>query len=194
MSFLKSIQGHLEDRYGAATGLNVEDFLRLHPGLPGLGELLVETQTEGPEVHLNLALLLDRDIHTAWQSTQNLREIEISVPFEEVSHFVYLCWNHARGRNVTKLEMEIQAEVDRILLAYHGNLGVSAAQAKTLLESLLEKPYDHAKYEESRQTAAGFVRSLPDPARWGASEFRRLRAFFHNDLGGKINLSQKSGL
>lgn len=193
MSFLKSIQGHLEDRYGATTGLNVEDFLRLHPDLPGLGELLVETETQGAEVHLNLALLLDRDIHSAWQNSQTLREIEISVPFEEVSHFVYLCWNHARGRNVTKLEMEIQAEVDRILLAYHGNLGVSDDQAKALLGSLLEKPYDHAQYEESRLTAAGFVRSLPDPAKWSREEFRRLRAFFHNDLGGKIALGRKLG-
>ena len=69
MNFLASIQNKLEDHYGAKTGLNVLDFIRSTPNLPGLGKLLVEQENEAGD--LNIALLLDRDVLESWNGSSN---------------------------------------------------------------------------------------------------------------------------
>jgi hypothetical protein len=120
----------------------------------------------------------------------------VSVPFEEVSHFVYLSFNHNRRRSVTALEMEIQSEVDRILLAYHGSFALPTLTRARLLEELFDKPYEHKnkRYEEARLAASQFMRRLSggDPHAWTPAEFEQLRKFFHSDLSEKIRMSRSS--
>ena len=206
MKFLSQIQHTLEDRYGAVTGLDVLDFVRTAPLVPGLGSLLVE-QLMGHD--LDIALLLDRDILAAWNpspagpihpeadpSMGPFGKRSVSVPFEEVSHFVYLAYNHNRGRNITALEMEMQSEVDRIFLAFHGDFKISNQCQKDLMNELLEVPYtqteNNPRYETARKAAADFVRRLSggDPRAWSETEFERLRRFFHSDLGRKMGMSK----
>jgi hypothetical protein len=194
MKFLQELQQQLEETYGAFTGLDVLDFAKSAKGYPGLGELIIEQQGED----LNLAMILDRDIFEAWECTQQnsspANHRYLSVPFEEISHFVYLGFNHNRGRNVTPLEMEIQGEVDRILLAFHGPFTVTNEHKKTLLTELHEKPYTstkHPRYEVARKTAAAFLRNLGggNPSAWTRQDFAKLCEYFHNDLQGKMYLS-----
>lgn len=198
MDFLHKIQLFLEEGYGAHTGIDVRHFVKAQNALKGSGKLLIEQEAETAD--LNIALLLDRDILAAWESWNSparaqLSALDISVPMEEVSHFVYLSWNHTRGRNVTSLEMEIQSEVDRVFLAFHGELLLPEASALQLLNDLFHKPYTGADYELARLTAARFIRFLGDgnPAAWTETEFRQLREFFHSDLSRKIALSRDSG-
>lgn len=191
MKFLNEIQQRLEEHYGAVTGLDVCDFVRETENFSRLGELLVEQS----DFDLNVALLLDRDIFAAWapRATPSLRQL--SVPFEEVSHFVYLSFNHARCRNVTRLEMEMQSEVDRILLAYHGGFAVPVERQRALLGELMESRYTAKDYEEARRAAAAFVYRLSggNPAAWTRTEFAQLRRFFHSDLSEKLNLVKTVG-
>jgi hypothetical protein len=196
MNSLYSVQSFLEDIYGIKTQLDVRDFVRSIPKLDNLGKLIIDqTHSTDPSV----ALLLDQDILSAWKSGQptefdNTRAYSVIV--EELSHFVYFAYNHQRGRNITALEMEIQSEIDRILLAFHGSIKVNPDTQTQLLQELFEKPYGPdlpARYEESRKTAKKFLLGLvtQNPQEWKEPEFNALRDFFHMDLGGKIFLSQK---
>ena len=103
MECFKKIQAQLEEIYGVKTGLDVRDFVRSTPCLKKLGEMLVEQDIKNRD--LNIALLFDRDVLAAFepQSTTeprtglektSLGSRAFSVSFEEISHFVYLSFNH----------------------------------------------------------------------------------------------------
>jgi len=199
MKFLQQIQFFLEEQYGARTGLNVSDFVRITPKLDDLGKLIVEQDPSSNDI--NLALLLDRDIYAAYDnskpSSSNNSYRWMSVSFEEVSHFVYLSYNHNRGRNITSLELELQSEVDRILLAFHSGLTQDRIKHSALLNELYNNSYSQdSHYETARQFAASFVFQLcsevsgNDPRAWTPLEFNKLRKFFHSDLSEKIHLSR----
>jgi len=187
MLFLSAIQKEIEESYGASTGLDVLDFVIPRTDFRPLGSLVV---SQASADDLDIALVLDRDIFAAYAASE-MRAVTVSI--EEVSHFVYLSFNHARGRNVTALEMEIQSEVDRILLAYHGKLEISTDVQTRMLEELYERSYPEARYEEARKAAARFVRSLShgDPRAWTARERERLSQFFHSDLSTKLLLADR---
>jgi len=199
MTVFKSIQYFLENIYGVQTGLDVSEFIRPLKKLDNLGQLVIDQSNhEEP----NVALLLDRDIFEAWSSfdKNSFHEQEtrtFSVVCEELSHFVYFAYNHQRGRNITALEMEIQSEIDRILLAFHSGVGIKSQIQESLMHELNEVSYSPllgARYEESRVTAKNFLQTLEqsNPKAWTPKEFAVLRDFFHNDLAGKITLSKKS--
>jgi hypothetical protein len=183
-------QGTLEDFYGAKTGLDVRDFVRTLPDFPELGRLHVEQDLHRGD--LDLALLLDRDLFSAWESSRHHRAV--GVICEEVSHFVYLGFNHRRRRNVSALELELQSEIDRILLAFHPAAPANLVSHRSaLLDELCETPYDlaaKATYEDARKWAAALVRSLSggDPCAWGDRERRLLCDFFHKDLSEKLHM------
>jgi hypothetical protein len=191
MHFLSQIQRYLEETYGLHTGLDVTAFIRWTEGFDRLGEMVIEEE----KGNLNLAIIFDRDILAAWdRGRETLKPREVSVPFEEVSHFVYLAFNHERGRNVTPLELELQSEVDRIMLAFHGEtLKVSHENRKSLLAELFEKKYVSSQYEESRLMAVKLLKHLAggDPSAWSKAEFETLRKFFHSDLSEKLHLVRK---
>lgn len=187
MRFLNDIQRAIEDTYGAATGLDVRDFVVPRADFKPLGSLLVAQLAQDD---LDVALLFDRDVLAAFEGSAPKA---VAVSIEEVSHFVYLSYNHARGRNVTALEMEMQSEVDRILLAFHGTLDIDANVRAHLLTELYEHRYPDERYEAGRRAAARLVRGLSggDPRAWTAREFELLRRFFHSDLSEKLSLAER---
>jgi len=192
---LRGLQRKLEETYGAVTGLDVTDFVRSVAGFRPLGQLVVE---QAPSSDLNVALLLDRDILAAWESRPTVEHPSraLSVVFEELSHFVYLAFNHQRGRNITALELEMQSEVDRVLLAFHSPFQLHESNPARLLAELLGNEYEgpeQGRYEASRRAAATFIRHLGggNPGAWTASEFDALRKFFHSDLSEKLRLSNQ---
>jgi hypothetical protein len=186
---LRQTQVELQEFYGAETGLDVRDFVRLLNKLDGHGKLLIDQNSSDHNV--DLALLLDRDIAAAFEAGQSKSQ-ELAVAFEEVSHFVYFSFNHNRGRNVTMLELEAQSEVDRIVLAFHSELRVPPDSQNEILKTLLAQTYSQASYEESRKLASRFVRQLAggDPRAWTEAEFEKLRKFFHSDLAEKVHLAK----
>ncbi len=192
MKIFYEIQSFLEETYGAKTGLDVRDFIRPVAGLDNLGQLWVDQTQNGD---LDVAVLLDRDILAAWEKPQDLSPRALSVSFEEISHFVYLAYNHERKRNITRLELEAQSEVDRILLAFHKTHEAHPHGGENLLNELVAIPYSDqagSTYEEARELASKFIRNLSggDPRTWTPTEFEILRKFFHSDLSEKIHLAR----
>lgn len=191
MKHLEAIQKELERFYRVSTGLQVSDFVKVAEDLPEGGTLLVN-QTDSRD--LELALVFDRDIEAAFhnQADTQAHQHSTSVSIEEVSHFVYLSVKHQMDQDVRQVELELQSEVDRILLAFHGSVGISKDGRQQLWENLSSKPYDNDRYEDSRRAAVRFLRKLSNgrPEAWTAREFEVLREFFLADFSRKIRMSQ----
>jgi hypothetical protein len=119
---------------------------------------------------------------------------------EGVSHFHYLMWSLGRGRSVSLLELELQAEVDKyasavaLLTQQHGGRFPSELHARLFhgvrfLPQL--DPASRSRYEEANRHAARFCRSLEErfmrprrlrPEAWLAE----LRRFFRRGHQEKI--------
>jgi hypothetical protein len=119
---------------------------------------------------------------------------------EGVSHFHYLVWSLARGRNVSLLELELQAEVDK----YAAALALMTQQRAGRFPASLHARLFHAvsflpqpdeisrrRYQEANRHAARFCRSLEErflrarrqrPELWLAE----LRRFFRRGHQEKI--------
>ena len=126
---------------------------------------------------------------------------------EGVSHFHYLVWNLARGRKVSLLELELQAEVDKYATAlalmtrqqagrFPGALHTRLFHAVSFLPQLDE--ISRQRYQEANRHAARFCRSLEErflrarrqrPELWLAE----LRRFFRRGHQEKIRNLAVSG-
>src|SRR5437868_5921924 len=90
---------------------------------------------------------------------------------EGVSHFHYLMWSLTRGRSVSLLELELQADVDKyasaltLLTRQHGGLFPVALHSRLFhrvgyLPQLSQE--SRRRYEEANRHAARFCRSLEE--------------------------------
>jgi hypothetical protein len=124
---LQCLQHHLAVLYELDTLPNVEDFLttdrqlisELDGSRPSKEKLLV--QELGDE--LGVSLFLDPDVLQRLRDDDPIDRLhdgnidDFWLALEGVSHFVYLSWKAGRGRQVSLLEMELQAEVDKYIVA-----------------------------------------------------------------------------
>jgi len=181
---LRELQSMLAGLYDAPAEHDVHDYLitdAAHAaellgavGPPATDEqLLVAEDGEG----LELSLYVDRQVLERLLGRCPLRELsdanlaDYCTALEGVSHFHYLVWNAARARQVSLLELELQAEVDkyasalRLLLAqrggrFPGELFERLFDRASFLPSL--EPEQRARYEEAHRYAARFCRRLEE--------------------------------
>ena len=127
---LNRLQVDLENIYEVQSGYRVADFLIDDPDLArrldttpnarDIPEKLLIRQ-DGDSVDLALYLdpgvlqRLDANDPTESLHGENLHDFWTAL--EGISHFLYLTWNARHERSVTLLEMELQAEVDKYILA-----------------------------------------------------------------------------
>jgi len=127
---IAKLQRQLERLYDVSAGHDVEDFLIHDPALADRLEdnpaarripekLLLHETPDGVDVALYLeqALVhrLRADDPTERLHAGNLADFLVAV--EGVSHFLYLVWSATHDRRVSLLELELQAEVDKFVLA-----------------------------------------------------------------------------
>jgi hypothetical protein len=127
----------------------------------------------GDEVRIGVFLdapLLQRLAERDPLQTLNAKNLEdYCTALEGVSHFHYLMWSLARGRNVSLLELELQAEVDK----YASALILLTRQSKGRFPEDLHARVFHRvsflpqldaasrqRYEEANHHAAKFCRAL----------------------------------
>ena len=125
-----------------------------------------------------------------------------------MSHFHYLVWSLARGRNVSLLELELQAEVDKYAIAValmtrqqrrpFSRRAARAAVSRGELSAAAGRRSAGERYEEANRHAARFCRSLEErflrvrqqrPELWLAE----LRRFFRRGHQEKIRNLAVSG-
>lgn len=142
---LRRLQKDLEALYQVETELDIGDFLLDEQSLERLGEKASELASRGEvlfvleeEGVLSVGLFLRDDLPpTLDDGAASLRYL---ATLEGVSHFVYLTYHARQNRPVRKLELELQAEVDKFAT---GVLGLGFRE-KAHPEALRRQIFDEA--------------------------------------------------
>jgi hypothetical protein len=129
MGLLEHLQSLVERTYDVANPQRVSDFLITCPTLAaslGLGGAVPHTGEQvlvaGDDQQLDLAVYLDPAVIDRLAAEDPRRILhdgnlgDFWTALEGVSHFVYLVWSARMRRQVTQLELELQAEVDKFVL------------------------------------------------------------------------------
>jgi hypothetical protein len=182
---LRRIQRELEVFYGLERAPNVTRFVR--DGDEGSREvvLLRESETE-----LEMALVLPPESKRISVGGA-LDDVWLQVA-EGVSHFIYLAERARVSLPVTKLELELQAEVDKFVLS----LGFSTDSARQLLDRMFDSPHfldpedseAGERYRLAHHLAARFVSRVVVANDRGRAR-DRLRSFYRAGQAEKIRLA-----
>jgi hypothetical protein len=214
---VRALQSLLERIYDFEIAHDVRDYLitdraelgRLHAATAGSGtpETLLVEEDEGG---LRLALYLDAGLLRRLAASAPLERLDddnledFCTALEGVSHFACVTWSAARGRPVSVLALEMQAEVDKyaasVLLAGTQRGGRLAHGLHSRLFEQVRFRDDLAHdarrlYEAANRHAARFCRRLEDrflrrrEARVGEM-LAELRRFYRLGDAAKLSLVQ----
>ena len=136
----------------------------------------------------------DGDLHL---HNDNIEDFCLAL--EGVSHFIYLAWNAGFQRCVTRLEMEIQAEIDKFIML--SNLLINSREQpdpgrlRRLLFDAVQfsrglSVTERARYRDANNFAAKYCWYLETNGflKQGLEQvlLRELRRFYRLDLRGKL--------
>ncbi len=215
------MQTLLAQLYDAPVCEDVQDFVlsdrhRLRAAVGEQAEPTADEQVyvvEEGQGGVRLGLFIDSDVLERLTHRDPLEALDdgnlpdFCTALEGVSHFHYLVWSLARGRSVSLLELELQAEVDKYATAvalmtrqqdgrFPGALHARLFHAVSFLPQPDE--ISRKRYEEANRHAARFCRSLEErflrarrqrPELWLAE----LRQFFRRGHQEKIRQLAVSG-
>jgi hypothetical protein len=219
MQLLRRMQALLARLYDAPVDHDAEDFLlcdrnRLAAAVGARAEHMSDEQVlmVQDDQGVRIGLFIERDVlerlarHDPLQQLDENNLRDYCTALEGVSHFHYLVWSLARGRSVSLLELELQAEVDKYATAlallteqhsgrFPGSLHTRMFSAVSFLPQLDE--ISRHRYEEANRHAARYCRSLDErflrphrlrPELWLA-ELRRFFRCGHQEKIRQLALS-----
>lgn len=216
---LSSLQKQLEEIYGVRVEHAVDDFLITDPDLAQLldtsknarnikEKLLVQQNGD----NLDISLYLDSKVIQHLAENNPLQELhcgnlaDFCLVLEGVSHFLYLAWNAFLDRNVTLLELEMQAEVDKYIASiFLFNKQNSKIVLSRLHNFLFTNPsFDRSldqtaltRYKDANFFAAKYCWQLEEKflkRGSGANLFEELRLFYRLSQEEKIGRIQRNTL
>lgn len=184
MQLLREMQKMLAQLYDAPVDQDAEDFLVSDRGK--LRDVVGEDAEHASEEHVfmvedeqgvHIGLFIEQQVLDRLTRRDPLQALdEDNLPdyctaLEGVSHFHYLVWSLARGRSVSLLELELQAEVDKYASAlalmtrqragqFPGSLHARLFDAVSFLPQL--DAISRRRYEEANRHAARYCRSLEE--------------------------------
>lgn len=209
---LQELYRQLAELYELDAPHNIEDFLITDPALAG--RLLARTMQSAREQlfvregsrRLDVTLFLDRSVLANLRPEDPVSELshaEINdywLAVEGISHFLYLTWRGAYSRELTQLEMELQAEIDKYLCSCLTLPDERRGQWLPRLHRILfeqtvieaEEPDRHERYATANRYAARYCRALLPRLRQGLSlalvnELRRFYRLSQNEKLRRIN-------
>lgn len=119
---LGALQKLLATIYDAPTAHGVEDFLLTQPVLPGPATADEQVFVAGtPDGGAEIGVFLDPQVLQRLQAANpfdGLHDANLAdfcTVMEGISHFHYLAWNAGHDRGVSRLELELQAEIDKYI-------------------------------------------------------------------------------
>lgn len=199
---LKALQGGLESLYRVATKLDVCDFLvdgqaraDAAPARQPREQLLIRAEQDS----LELGLFVDaRTLENLAQRDPRRRLDEENLPdfllaLEGVSHFVYLVHRAQAERPVSAVELELQAEVDKYLVALLVTWNQLGAPPRGLRDRLFAavtfaedlSPEERQRYQLANAAAADYAAAL---------EQRFVRCHAVDDMLGEVRRFYRKGL
>lgn len=171
------IQAHLEAIYAVQVDAAVHDFVigdeqlaqlveagLVPPALQGTQEQVL-LLPDGDDV--SLAVYLSDDVQASLDRGSSLQDHCHAT--EGVSHFLLLLWSGGQGRSLRRLDLELQAEVDKastVLLLDHATTG--GQRREELLRRLFEgvdfsahlTAHERARYLEAHRVAGRYAERL----------------------------------
>ncbi len=211
LAALNALQQRLEWLYEVRLDYRVGDFVITDPvlanaleGNPGARPVAEKLLVHQHEDGLDLTLYLDAELLERLLQSDALGEggnpaeqlADYCTVLEGVSHFLYLGWHATHGRDVTPLELEMQAEIDKYVLSarrmphrqapaqLHRWLFDRADFAADLERPELERYRDASRYASAycRQLAQRYLGSPGGDA----ALLNELRRFYRLPLHHKI--------
>ena len=172
--------------------------------------LLIREADVAVNGELDVALYLDADMMQRLAATDpncdwNLQANNLNdfcVALEGISHFVYVAWNAVQDKQVTQLELELQAEIDkylstRLLLESQAGSAFSANVLSALFDTISYRedlPPDRLeRYRQANQFAMRFCHNLQQRYPSSAdspSMLDELRDFYRLPQQGKFSHMQ----
>jgi len=174
---LRALQRLLETIYDVPTPHGVDDFLIPQPALQA-GNAAVDEQVLVAEddgdgasigVFLDPQVLSRLDVASPLDRLDDANLADFCTVMEGISHFHYLAWNTGHDRAVSRLELELQAEVDKYISSRWLLCRQSASRVAPGLHWLLfEHAHvvpalagaDYALYQTAHRYAARYCRDL----------------------------------
>jgi hypothetical protein len=195
---ISHLQRQLESLYEVPLGYDVADFLITDQALARRldtsdnaretpEKLLVSQDDES----LDIALYLDQQVVDRLHTHDPLIRLHddnlesFLLALEGVSHFVYLTWNASRRKEVTLLELELQAEIDKFVFSAL----LLRAQRETRLSPRLHArlfdgtAFDEALSDEERER-------YQDANHYAGRYCRQLERRFGSDYAGRAPLAE----
>ena len=214
---LATLQENLSCLYEAPIEQRVADYLvtdaKLAEALEDSGEVHANHERllvrEGEDC-LDITLYIDAEVLASLArfnpymclDDRNLNEFLIAL--EGVSHFHYLIWNAVHARQVTQLELELQAEVDKyvtatLLLRQQGGIEDNEEFHERFFTAVSYSLDDTCtmgqRYREANHYAAKYCRTLNRryPAQHQQAAFRNeLRRFYRLSQNEKIRSIERT--
>lgn len=210
MQILEKIQGVIERTYDLESGHRVSDFVVTCPkfahyfGLrPDAGARQEQVLVRGDSAAVDLAVCLNEQVLERLRDQNPMASLHDGnleafwTALEGVSHFVYLVWNASRRRQVTQLELELQAEVDKFVTTA---LLVAAQQGGRVPTELHSWLFDLCRLDETlaREEADRYSQANRYAGRFcqqlerrylrsgGDSIFPEIRRFYRLGQRGKL--------
>lgn len=194
---LGALQRGLESAYQIDTPVNVEDFLiedpkaaKAHcPEIEGTPEALLVSEQDG---ELRMGLYLAPEDLEQLQGEGNFRGCFRSFcrAVEGVSHFVFLAWRAAQDWPVTRLEMELQAEIDKYALCRLAGISEGPSLVAVLFQGVRYRaagPGEELdRYRTANALAQTYCQALESKSR--ADLLNELRHFYRLGRGQKLGL------
>lgn len=208
---LARLQRGLEQLYRIDTKLEVEDFLIDEEARQAAGvermpreQLLLAEEDDG----LSLGLFVDRDVLAGLAGSapgdviRDRRLGHFLLVVEGVSHFVYVAWRAQADRQVSALELELQAEVDKyvtcVLSADEAHAASPALRRRLFEDVAYEDDLDDAerdRYRVANDSARSYAVSLEQrfvASRRMGDMLRELRHFWRMSLPSKLDHIQQA--
>lgn len=203
MRSLRGLYRGLEALNGADSGVDPVDFLVPFVPTGAQDELVLVREAEDGGVEIALALA-DRALERLeGQHPDHVlgdAALADTLPVVEgLSHLLYLVEAVRRERPVRGLELETQAEVDKLALCLLGRWPPTPADFSRLVDRIFcqwsplpgQDESLRERYRTANRVALGFARRLERPVRAGqlGGLRRALRRFWAADMDGKLELA-----
>ena len=203
MNTLRGLFRGLEALYGVDSGVDPVDFLIPYEAAPGAGQelLLLREDDEGLEIGLCLddATLARLEARPPLQVLADAALPDALPVIEGLSHLLYVLEAARRARPVSGLELETQAEVDKLALCLLARWRSPASAFSGLVDRLFGQftllpgmsRELRERYETANRIALAFVRTLERHIQRGQwTRLRRaLRDFWSAGMDDKLHLA-----
>jgi len=203
---LDALQYKLEAIYEFQVDQRIDDYLTTDEKF--VAEVLRTKRSAREQVLLQqdgddywLSLYLDEQVYNSFshpsvpESMCHQQAGDFCLAVEGVSHFLYLCWNANFEREVTKLELELQAEVDKYLMLLEFATTESELVHPWLFDNWkLEdglNDEEQARYEKANSYASKYCKGLEQRyMSMGQTKemFRELRRFYRKTQKQKLHM------